>query len=614
MLFPVPNPTRWANPGPAPVVAWQRLLYRNSLILAPDSWLEQYRAYYNRLAQEQEDADREASARARYESMMAEYAEEGQHLSERLPIYLHKLGLSYRRNVQDRKSERFYERVDYCKIAQWHFDEFAFHFRIDTDDLPYNVSIPDFFDEKITATLTLNFNAGVKVEKIIGADDNAGLWVIVEHRAGRGIIPKFVDYSKMFKKMPATAPPLTFPIGVGANGTSYYADMDQLVTVLVVGSRGAGKSNIINTILATWLQRNGPDKLRLFLTDLKGGLEFDDYSSIPHLGGDVKLKVRQDTDGLLEDVILGRNILTEPYQVIPVLKYLENEMERRQALMRGKARKISAYNKRRKDKLSYWILVVDELATLMDSSYDKEAKSSLGELARKGRAVGIYLILATQIPDKSVLHRQVAGNMDCRIVGRLADGASSALSLGDGSWDATRLPFDLPGRMIWRWADKVIIQAPFINEMTIRQVIKAAKNIETVVNPEDLSIAEELFTYAIEFLGGTCANRELYAHFRGTIAKHKISKILLDWEVRQDGNGQWGPAIALGEDKYYLLPGGNNNNRQLIDMDDFKPDMAQIASRVPRSTKNGNPVTEQNSKPPEAAQVEPVYQLMMEAA
>lgn len=623
MLFPIPDPNRWTDPGPVPVSRWTRLLYRGDMVSASPAWLEQYRAWYNRLAREQEEADRAAAARANYEAMMAEYAVEGEHLKERLPVYLHKLGLSYRRTVQDRKTDRYYERVDYCRVANWHFDEFAFHFRIDTDDLPFGVSIPDFFEDKVTVTLTVNFNAAVKIEKDVGAEDRAGLWVVVEHRAGRGIVPKFVDYSKMYKKMPATAPPLTFPVGVGANGKSYYADMDQVVTVLVVGSRGAGKSNTINTILGTWLQRNGPDKLRLFLTDLKGGLEFDDYSGVPHLGGDVELRMRLHEDGELEDVVLGKNVLTEPYQVIPVLKYLEKEMERRQAIMRGKARKISAYNKRRKpaDRLSHWVLVVDELATLMDSNYSKEAKSSLGELARKGRAVGIYLILATQIPDKSVLHRQVAGNMDCRIVGRLADGASSALSLGDGSWDATRLPLDLPGRMIWRWSEKTVIQAPFINEMTIRQIIRAAKNVETVVDPEETAIAEELFTYALEFLGGSCTRDELYQQFKGTIAKYKITKILLDWEVRKDGNGQWGPAISLGEDKYYLLPQQIDNDgripRKLIDVTEFKPEMAETplyTAQRPSPAKNGKTVRHRNGKTPETVPAETLIQPIMEAA
>lgn len=612
MLFPIPDPALWVDPGQVPHSKIKRVLY-STKIPNPELWLDQYRAYYARLARDQEDADRAAAARANHERLMAEYADEGTHLAARLPIYLHKLGLSYRRTVQDRKTDRYYERVDYCRVAQWDFDEYAFHFRIDTDDLPYAVSIADFFEDKIASTLTINFNATVRIDKDVGDGPRSGLWVIVEHRAGRGIIPKFVDYSKMFKRMPQTAPPLTFPVGVGPNGKSYYADMDQLVTVLVVGSRGAGKSNIINTILATWLQRNGPDRLRLFLTDLKGGLEFDDYSGIPHLGGDVELKMRQDDDGPLEDVVLGKNILTEPYQVIPVLRYLEKEMERRQAIMRGKARKISAYNKRRKDKLSQWVLVIDELATLMDSSYDKEARASLGELARKGRAVGIYLILATQIPDKSVLHRQVAGNMDCRIVGRLADGASSALSLGDGSWDATRLPFDLPGRMIWRWADKIVIQAPYIPELTIRQVIKAAKNVATVVDPEEMAIAEKLFVYALDDLGGSCSTSDLYSHFRGTIAKHKIIKILLDWEVRQDGNGQWGPIINLGDDKYYLLPGNNNTQRKLVDIVDFKPEMVKIAFRVPRSAKNAESVTAQT---PKTLETQPAvyHQLAMEAA
>jgi len=614
MLFWMPDPALWDDPGAVPFNKWARQAYnlQADLFPAPEAWLDQYRRHYERIQQEAEDLDRYHQQQAEYEALMADYEAQGEHIAEMLPLYLHKLGLSYKRSVQDRKHEgRFFERIDYCQIADHYFDEHAYYFQVDTSELPAMVKITDFLKEEVWETLSSNLQSHTTIEHKLNDPERPGLWVVVEHRAGRGLIPRMVGYSDMVKALPKSAPPLTFPVGVGPNGRAFYADMDEVITVLVAGSRGAGKSNTINTILCTWLKRAGPDILRLFLTDLKGGLEFHDYSGIPHLGGDVDLKMRLDPDGPVEPVRLGDEIVVDPDQLIPILKYMNQEMERRQNIMRGKARKISAYNRRHKNKLSHWVLVIDELATLMDSSSAKKATPLLGELARKGRAVGLYLVLATQIPDKNVIPRQIAGNMDCRIVGRLADGPSSALSLGDGSWDATRLPKDLPGRIIWRWNDKYICQAPLISELTIKQTVKAVKtgDMSDLADDEFTSIATELFSYALEYLGGYCSQSDLFKHFRGRIAEHKIKKVLKLWEVtRSEQDNTLEPVISLGDDEYYLLPATRNGNngrvpRQLMDVIDFRQEQANWLDiiklrkrQTANGTKNGAGVEGTNSK------------------
>ena len=620
MIFPIPDPAQWTDPGPVPYSRWKRWLYRDKVPTRPQ-WIDQWRAYLETQQRIAEDQARYEAEVAAWNDLMAEYQTEGEHIADRLPYYLHKLNLSYKRTISDRRREgAVHIKVEYCKIRQWNFDEHAFYFEVDPHSLPEGVMKKDFNDD-VAATLSLNLTSTVTIEiNPPSHETRPGLWIVVEHKAGRGLIPKFVDYARMFSNMPKTAPPLLFPIGVGVNGKSYYADMDEMITVLIVGSRGAGKSNIINTILCTWLQRAGPELMRLFMTDLKGGLEFDDYDGLPHLGGDVAIKMRLGPDSDLEEVILGQEICTEPYQVVPMLKYIEAEMDRRQRLMRGQARKISAYNKRHKKKLSYWVIVIDELATLIDSNESKEAKSSLAELARKGRAVGIYLILATQIPDKSVLTRQIAGNMDCRIVGRMADGPSSGLSLGNGSWAATRLPLDQPGRMIWRWADMVTIQAPLISEFTIKQITRSARAGGQLVDTEAAAQAETLFTYALGQLGGVCTTRELYAHFRNTIAKHKITSILKQWEVKEE-NGSLTPVITLGDDHYYLLPSNRtasgSTGRQLIDVADFDHYSTEYlpiirdkaVSRVPRPTNQAETVGGDTSKTPQIhTDIQPAHQ------
>jgi DNA segregation ATPase FtsK/SpoIIIE-like protein len=385
--------------------------------------------------------------------------------------------------------------------------------------------------------------------------------------------------------------------------------MDEIYTVGVFGQKGSGKSNSINVMICTWIQRARPDELRLFLTDLKGALEFFNYNGIPHLGGDVDHKMKLSDDSPAEPVRLGLEVLSEPHQVAPVLEYMEKEMARRQKLMQGRARKISAYNRKVKKPLSRWILVIDELATLADSEHKKGCYKSLAELIRKGRAVGLYVVLATQIPDKTVLTRQIAGNLDFRVVGFLPDGASSALTLGDGSWDATRLNPEVHGRMIAKWNEKNIIQAPFINDLTIDRIIKAVKTGQATVDTEETAMADEIFTYALEDLGGLCSHRELYKHFKNRYSDHRIRNLLKQWEVRavEDGKGLE-PVITLADMEYYLLPAtrdGNNGRipRQLLSLPDFEKKRGEwieiIASRtwqVAHGTKNSRGVDGQSSK------------------
>lgn len=582
MLFLIPDPATWTDPGPAPYSKLWRLLTRRERYQTRPGWIAVYERYLQRLEREREAWQIYQQQLANYQAMMAEYERQGEAMAEQLPFYLHKLGLSHWRRVQEKKTERYREHVDYCLIESWYFDQMAYFFKIDTHDLPHGLSITRFREPEVADTLSVNFLSKTSIEVNARNHERPGLWIVVEHQAGRGLVPTWVNYTDMIKAVPKSAPPLVFPAGIGSHNKALFFDMDEIYTVLIAGQKGSGKSVSINTILCTWLQRATPQDVRLFLTDLKGGVELYDYNGVPHLGGDIDLTMRIGEDEESEPVRLGQQVLEEPHQVAPVLAYMEKEMSRRQQILkRAGSKKISSYNKRHKKKpLSRWVLVVDELATLADSDYRKAAYKSLAELVRKGRAVGIYVILATQVPDKTVLTRQIAGNLDFRLIGYLSDGASSGIALGDNSYDATRLPPDVRGRRICRWNVKEEVQAPFITEMTIARIVKAAKHGQqtSAQEAEDTALAQEIFEYALNELGGWCDYRELYKHFRHRIAQHKLRGILKTWEL-SGSNGDLGPTITIEDDEYYLLPAirkqKGQDPRRLIDVVEFEqnPDL-----------------------------------------
>jgi hypothetical protein len=382
----------------------------------------------------------------------------------------------------------------------------------------------------------------------------------------------------MLKLMPPDAPPLSFPLGMGENQRSHFSDLDKVYTLLIGGSKGTGKSNEANVILCTLISRNSPKKLRLFLTDLKGGIEFYDYGGIPHLGGDIYTLT--DTDDiepaksknkkLIVKVAtadykprpnerlgppLGQQVLTDPIEVLPVLAYCESEMDRRARLIAPTgAKNIGTYNKKHPNKaLSYWLIVIDELATMMeDPRYKVAAKLSLNELARKGRAVGIYIILATQTPTSDIVPAQIGNNMDARLAFRCGNGPASGVLLGDGQYDAVHLP-PVQGRFVWKWGtEKVQVQAPFISESALASIIgdvRAGK----FVDAREAELAQKanfIFTFALDHLHGECQTNRLYAMVKDQgIKRSDILHILDQYQVK-DGK----PEILINNELYLLAP------------------------------------------------------------
>ena len=96
------------------------------------------------------------------------------------------------------------------------------------------------------------------------------------------------------------------------------------------------------------------------------------------------------------------------------------------------------------------MLMVDETFNLLapegvrsDEGKERDAlhaqgSTLLGEIARLGRAAGVYLVLATQRPDATVIKGEMKNNLDCRIAAGKMDNTPSLMVLDSEA--ATRLP------------------------------------------------------------------------------------------------------------------------------------------------------------------------------
>ncbi len=653
MIYPTYPVELWRgqHPLPAKRLAALLLLGRSHQPFAPE-WLEQRLAYHNRLAAMDEEANRYRQNEMDWQAMLQQYHVQGEHMAQMLPLYLHQLKLSYRRQMQDRKSERFYERIDYVRVESWFFDESAYYFEINTwDGLPYGLSSKMFLEPEIADTLSLNFGSKCTIEKNPGDDEERpGLWIIVEHRAGRGLVPRHVSFQKLFGVLPKTAGPLAWPIGQAANGRVLIGNLADLYHLGIGGQTGGGKSNQINCILGSLLSRNTPEQLRLFLVDFKK-VELSFYKVLPHLGGDVRWVNRpllldeesdseEEEDPILLHTIgsnyspkngeklydpMGKQIVTSGKNLLQLLDYILSEIYRRLAKMEGRVKKISQWNKQfNRDKMSEWVLVIDELGDIMlQPGINKRVERRLVRILQLGRAAGIHCILATQTPKNIVITSLIQNNLTAWVVTRTGNGPASGLML-DGKHDAAKLPV-IPGRIIFRHGGELTqVQTPEITDMTIRQIVAQAKagQVATLDAAHQKVPPEIFFGFALNELSGYCSERDLFERFKGDgITRDEVRQVLRDYTVAGSPPALE-PEIEIDGNLYYLTPyiTGSNRPRQLLPVDQFITEFDQkwaqylhggekaIVRRAPCATENVDQMTGQNLKPGKNGQAKQPHQ------
>ena len=200
---------------------------------------------------------------------------------------------------------------------------------------------------------------------------------------------------------------LPVALGEDTGGEPIVADLIDLPHLLIAGATGSGKSVCINSIIASLLLTNRPDRLRMLMVDPKR-VELTPFNGIPHLISPVIV----DTD-----------------QVLVVLRAIQNEMLRRYKLMEAMGvRNIEGYNKKSSDFMPFLVIIIDELADLMmTAAY--EAEKGLVRLAQLGRATGIHLILSTQRPSVNVVTGLLKANIPARIAFAVASQVDSRVIL-----------------------------------------------------------------------------------------------------------------------------------------------------------------------------------------
>ncbi|MGA3183115.1 MAG: FtsK/SpoIIIE domain-containing protein [Candidatus Dormibacteria bacterium] len=220
------------------------------------------------------------------------------------------------------------------------------------------------------------------------------------------------------------------PIGRDADGP-FLLDLAQGPHLLVGGTTGAGKSELLQTIVASLAAHNRPDQMVFVLIDYKGGAAFRGCVDLPH------------TVGMVTDL--------DTASVERALVSLRAELQRRKAVLDAADQPdILRYwaaigGGRGADPLPRLVLVVDEFKTMAEAM--PEQLKALVDIAAQGRSLGVHLILATQRPAGAVTG-DMRANVNLSICLRVATTQDSLDVIG--APDAAELSVENPGRAYLR--------------------------------------------------------------------------------------------------------------------------------------------------------------------
>jgi DNA segregation ATPase FtsK/SpoIIIE, S-DNA-T family len=254
----------------------------------------------------------------------------------------------------------------------------------------------------------------------------------------------FEAYSPSFKGMA-----LPIVAGMDLNGKLIVFDLLKNPHLLIAGETGSGKSTQIRSVLATLIQALPPERLELFLCDLKRS-EFHLFRQVEHV----------------------RGLFVSPAEMLPMLQYLQKEM-------RARGDRLDQHEVTHIDELEspppYIVLCIDEVALLQ-----KETKlmELVEEISAIGRALGVFLILSMQRPDRKVLDGKLKNNLTVRMGFKCADLINSRIIGTPGS---EKLKID--GRMLLKTKDYDLkeIQAPFLTLDNAKRILEPYK----VAKPND---------------------------------------------------------------------------------------------------------------------------------
>lgn len=189
---------------------------------------------------------------------------------------------------------------------------------------------------------------------------------------------------------------------------------------LVAGTTGSGKSEFLLAWIVALAAAHPPHRVSFLLVDFKGGAAFEPVRELPHV------------TGLVTDL--------DESEAERAVQSLRAELTHRETVLaRAGARDIAGLDD--VVELARLVIMVDEFQAMVERF--PELGAVIGDIAARGRSLGVHLVLASQRPN-GVVRDQVTANCAIRVSLRVLQRADSEAVVGTPA--AAEIPPDLPGR------------------------------------------------------------------------------------------------------------------------------------------------------------------------
>ncbi len=205
--------------------------------------------------------------------------------------------------------------------------------------------------------------------------------------------------------------------------------------MLVAGTTGAGKSELLRTVVAALCLTHSPERVNFLFVDFKGGSGLGPLATLPHCVGLLTDLKRRGVDRALASLraeVRWREQLLAEAGVEDLVSY--------QVKVRRKGEE-SPGNHRVFEPLPRLVIVIDEFRMLIEDS--PSALTELMRIATVGRSLGIHLIMATQRP-QGAISSDIRANVTTSIALRVQSEMESRDVID--SPQAAGIPISLPGR------------------------------------------------------------------------------------------------------------------------------------------------------------------------
>lgn len=260
---------------------------------------------------------------------------------------------------------------------------------------------------------------------------------------------------------------LLVPIGIDDKKEKYFVNLNDISLMLIGGETGSGKSVLIDSIIISLLLKNSPDDLRFVFIDPKK-IELFEYDGIPHM-----VDSGFDTDELSH--IIDNGFDTEDWKRKIVL--IKEMIDKRIELLSGvRVSNIRKYNDISNDKLAQVVIVIEEA---YDMIHDKEFIELVRCIGSVGVNIGVHLIMSTNMCVKSEFDKELFSLFGYVLSFDLSNSEQSRYMNLKG---AEFLKVCGEAMIKVRGKGVVRIQAPYISDKEIKNVVEFIKNENDAVN------------------------------------------------------------------------------------------------------------------------------------